>query len=123
MIFPVLLSVFILSTVICTAGILVLYLYVKDKYKYWSKRNVPHAKPVFPVGNLIGLKDYNINTVFQRIYEEGRDHRFYGIWQFHRPALVINDPDLIKKIMVADFMSFHDHGNYYNEKDDPLSGI
>ena len=122
MILPGLLSVLIFLIVTCIGGIILLYFYFQKQYKYWSDRNVEHAKPVFPFGNLIGLRDNSIHVVFKKIYEQAKDHRYYGFWQFHRPCLMINDPELIKNILVGDFMSFHDHGAYVNEEKDPLAG-
>lgn len=122
MIFTVFSSIFVLLIVTLLAVILVLYIYFQKQYKYWDERKVPHAKPVFPFGNLVGLNKYSTGDIYKNIYDEGKYERFYGFWQGHRPTLMINDPDLIKNVLVGDFMSFHDHGLYCNEKDDPLSG-
>lgn len=40
----------------------------------------------------------------------------------HTPHLIINDPELIRLIMVKDFNNFHDRGLYFNKKIDPLTG-
>lgn len=114
-----LLALVLISSLVITIG---LYLYFQKQFKYWSKRNVPHAKPSFPLGNLSGINKNPIGVIFKQIYDEGKDQRYYGFWQAHRPTLMINDPDLIKRILVGDFMNFSDHGVYFNEKDDPLSG-
>lgn len=102
------------------AALIALYIYFQKKFKYWDERNVPHAKPSFPFGNLNGKE--SLAVVFRKLYEESRHERYYGLWQLHRPSILINDPDLIKQVLVGDFMSFHDRGVYSNEKDDPLSG-
>lgn len=100
-----------------------LYLYFQKQYEYWDKKNVPHGKPVFPFGNLQGANKENLGVVLKRVYDEGKHHRFYGIWQFHKPTLMVNDLDLIKRVLVGDFMNFHDHGTYHNAEKDPLSGM
>lgn len=42
--------------------------------------------------------------------------RFPGVYLGFDPALVINDPDLIKQIMIQDFDHFVDRGIYKSEK-------
>lgn len=101
-------------------ALIALYIYFQNSFKYWARRNVPHAKPSFPLGN-INTK-VSLAIVFKDLYDECKHERYYGIWQFHRPGIMVNDLNLIKQMLVSDFMSFHDRGMYYNEKDDPLSG-
>lgn len=98
-----------------------LYIFFQKKFKYWSERNVPHGKPKFPLGTLSGSQQ-SLATTFKNVYDESKHERYYGIWQMHRPTLMVNDPELIKRILVGDFMSFHDHGVYFNEKEEPLTG-
>lgn len=82
---------------------------------------MPHGKPKFPFGSLSNKKESMAET-FKNVYDESKHERFYGIWMLHRPTLLVNDPELIKRILVGDFMSFHDHGSYFNEKEEPLTG-
>lgn len=60
------------------------------------------------------------NTVKEN-YEKFKHHRFHGIYMFHKPILMINDPELIRMIMIKEFNKFPDRGLYFNEKVDPLS--
>lgn len=55
-------------------------------------------------------------------YEKFKKHRFHGVYMFYQPILMINDPDLIRQVLIKDFNKFRDRGLYYNEKVDPLSG-
>lgn len=41
---------------------------------------------------------------------------FLGVYLGFDPALVINDPELIKQIMIQDFEHFVDRGIYKSEK-------
>lgn len=99
-----------------------LYIYFQFQFGYWKRRNVPHAKPSFPFGNLQGADKLNFGVIFKNLYDEGKHHRFYGTWKIHTPTLFINDLDLIKRVLVGDFMHFHDHDFFTDEKKDPLSG-
>lgn len=58
---------------------------------------------------------------FVRSYKKFKNCKFYGLYIFHRPVIVINDPNLIKAILVKDFNKFIDRGWYTNEETDPLS--
>lgn len=122
MIFSLLINIGVIAIGLLVLALTALYLFFQKQFKYWSKRNVPHSKPSFPLGSFSGLNHTHIGIIFKKLYDESKHHRYYGIWQLHSPVLFINDPDLIKKVLVADFMSFHDHGGYFNEKEDPLSG-
>lgn len=40
---------------------------------------------------------------------------------FHKPFLVINDPELIRLVLIKEFNKFPDRGLYFNDKIDPMS--
>lgn len=42
-----------------------------------------------------------------------------GLYEFFTPKLLIRSPELIKKVMVSDFSSFHDNEFYVQESLDP----
>lgn len=111
----------LLTIVVVALG--VLYVYFKRSFGYWSIRGVPHTKPKFPFGD-IGEANLtkNIGVVMKELYDKFPKERFFGMWFLNRPGLVVRDPELIKYVIVRDFMYFQDRGVYYNEKDDPLSG-
>lgn len=46
---------------------------------------------------------------------------FFGFWLFHRPAIMIRDPDLVKQILVKDFSHFHDRAVHLDKDADALS--
>lgn len=68
----------------------------------------------------VGTTD-NIATRINDIYNEFKDKCRAGFFMSVAPSLLITDPELAKTILIKDFSSFHDHGTYYNERDDPLS--
>jgi cytochrome P450 family 6 len=62
-----------------------------------------------------------LGEFFQKIYKITKKEKFCGVYFSYRPALVFNDLELIKDILIKDFTSFHDRGVYVNEKYDILS--
>lgn len=99
------------------------YLYVKNKYQYWEKKNVVHTETVFPFGSIKGaISQLTIGVVMKNLYERYRGEPFFGAWIFFTPTLFVRNPELVKNILVKDFNNFHDRGVYVNEKDDPLAG-
>ncbi|XP_060522640.1 cytochrome P450 9e2-like [Cylas formicarius] len=48
------------------------------------------------------------------------DYTYVGFDQFHKPTLLIRDPELLKQITVKDFDSFMDHSPLFSDQSDPL---
>ncbi|XP_038107240.1 probable cytochrome P450 6a14 [Culex quinquefasciatus] len=97
-------------------------LYVKHKFTYWSRRNVPFPEPNFPYGNFKELWKSSAATFSSKIYAQmAHSGRFFGLYFFLEPILVVTDLDLIKAIMIKDFAHFPDRGQYCNARDDPVS--
>ena len=51
-----------------------------------------------------------------------KQHPFHGYYVLFEPVISINDPDLIRDVLVKDFPHFCDRGWFFNEKVDPMSG-
>lgn len=93
-------------------------------HNFWSRRGFQQLRPKFLVGDigeLFRLKK-SIAEIYGRLYEISKEHKLVGLYFFYRPGLMINDPELIQKVLVKDFNHFTDHGLYVDEKHDPLSG-
>ncbi|KAF2894715.1 hypothetical protein ILUMI_11460 [Ignelater luminosus] len=54
------------------------------------------------------------------VYNSFPKERYFGIYQFLQPTLVIRDPELIKRIAVKDFETFPEHRTFVPEDVDPL---
>ncbi|XP_037812139.1 uncharacterized protein LOC119603923 [Lucilia sericata] len=103
---------------------LTLYFYLKYRYNYWTRYGVPQIPPTMLVGNLGPLLRLSKCSaqVIKDIYHhpEAKDKAIVGIYLFHTPALLIRDPELIKRILIRDFNKFC---NRYSNSDvlgDPL---
>ena len=103
----------------------VIYLGNKYFYSYWSKHGFTQCKPTFLVGDMssLVLQKESIGEFCMRLYTATKkEHKVLGIYLLTRPALLINDPVLVRDIMIKDFQYFHDRGLYVDEVNDPLSG-
>ncbi|XP_069675031.1 cytochrome P450 6k1-like [Periplaneta americana] len=111
------------AVIFLTSCVLLFHLYFQHKFSYWKKRGVPYAEPSMLFGNFKNcfLQKECVGQFFRRLYEQGSGHRFYGIYLFARPALILRDPELIKQILVKDFNIFYDRQVHSSAKSDPLS--
>ncbi|KAL9702162.1 hypothetical protein quinque_005680 [Culex quinquefasciatus] len=92
------------------------------KITFWSRQNVPFIKPQFPAGNFHEADQLSVADISVKQYNAMKDRgRFFGLYFFLQPLLMITDLDLIKTMLIKDFNSFPSRGVYYNARDDPLS--
>ncbi|NP_001166004.1 cytochrome P450 6CK11 [Nasonia vitripennis] len=102
--------------------IIVIYAYFKFViYDYWKRRGIPHDTPIIPVGNAFPLISGSIGNFIKQKYNKSKKYPVYGIYIFHMPLLLINDPNVIQLILIKEFNKFRDRGLYFNEKVNPLS--
>ncbi|XP_047097787.1 cytochrome P450 6k1-like [Schistocerca piceifrons] len=102
--------------------VLALYLRFQRGYQHWKRKGVPYEEPTFPFGNLgrslLGQKYYG--DVLRDLYEKAKGKRFIGFYSILRPVLLVRDPELIRRILIKDFASFHDRGVYLDDEE-PLN--
>ena len=89
-----------------------LYRWITKSFDKWQKEGVPHDKPSFPNGThsfLSGKKHLN-DFAFEdyKKFKMEQGHRVHGWFLLGKPALSINDPELLKQIQVKDFNHFVD---------------
>lgn len=103
-----------LIILICTVIILWLIMYIKKKYSYFKDRGILHPKPYWPLGNFwkVGLSVHFINRVNEiyRLFKGSA--KICGFYIFTIPVYIILDIEIIKNILVKDFESFHDRGQF-----------
>ncbi|EDS38449.1 cytochrome P450 71D6 [Culex quinquefasciatus] len=97
--------------------------FIKYKFSYWSRQNVPYIEPNFPYGNFKDSGRISIADISAQQYNEMKSRgQFFGMFFFLQPMVMITNLDLIKTILIKDFNYFPDRGVYHNLRDDPLSG-
>ncbi|XP_075144715.1 cytochrome P450 6g1-like [Haematobia irritans] len=105
-----------LLPVICICLIALLALWASWCYRknfgYWEKRNIPNVPGLFSgcLKDTLTLKTnfaYHLKSIYME--EKFQEEPVVGIYAFHRPALLIRDPDLLKSVFVKNFQNFPNH--------------
>ncbi|XP_012526853.1 cytochrome P450 9e2-like [Monomorium pharaonis] len=101
-----------------------LYYFVLSKLIYFKKLKIPHLQPIPVLGNMASFVFGRTSQVelIQKIYNLFPDTRYFGIYEFLTPIVVIRDPELISEIAIKKFDNFCDHNGFVNETLDPIAG-
>ncbi|KAG8333214.1 hypothetical protein J6590_005969 [Homalodisca vitripennis] len=99
------------------------YIYARIAYLYFKKRGIPFDTPTFPFGSLTSCLTLkcSISRVLADMYTKHKHYKLVGFFSFWQKDILINDPDIIRQVLVKDFEVFQDRGVYYNKQKDPLS--
>ncbi|XP_076257258.1 cytochrome P450 6a2-like isoform X1 [Rhynchophorus ferrugineus] len=99
--------------------------YYKSLFNYWKKKGVPYLKPTLPFGNATKffLNQQCIGELFMDVYLQMRRRgwKHGGMFFCGKPVYIPLDNEIVKKILVSDFINFPNHGLYIDESVDPLS--
>lgn len=106
------------------AALLVVVIYYANRYffSYWTRHGVPQGDSAILFGNIGGLflARKSLGEFFADFYKKFKQNQVHGLYFSYRPALIINDPEIIQEVMIKDFTSFHDRGLFIDPKVDPL---
>lgn len=91
---------------------------------YFKQRGIKYESPVPILGNMapVVLRRISMPEHFQRLYHRFSDVKYFGMFNFMNPVIVVRDPDLIASITVKNFDHFCDHRGFVNGDLDPLMG-
>jgi cytochrome P450 family 6 len=105
----------ILSIVIALSLALLTWLY--RHARYFKRVNLPYVKCIPILGSFFNLKGFyeTVRLLYNNPDVKGKP--VFGIFNFHKPALMVCDPELIKRITVKDFNSFSDRYASSNDHD------
>ncbi|PNF31078.1 Cytochrome P450 9e2 [Cryptotermes secundus] len=103
---------------------LILYLLGTWTQDHFSKKNVPHLKPVPFFGNVgpLALRMVSFPEFVLDLYNRFKGHKYGGVYEFFNPVFVLRDPELIKMVTVKDFEHFLDRRSPLSEEAEPLFG-
>lgn len=68
------------------------------------------------------MKRKHLGDHINELYRTHRTEPFLGIFIFHIPTLLVNDLELIKRVLIRDFNHFNSHGTNANDDFDPFGG-
>ncbi|XP_015600308.1 cytochrome P450 9e2-like isoform X1 [Cephus cinctus] len=110
-----------------TVGILVgfitvLYIYVKRHQNYFETMGIPYVNSHIIVGNRgpVIFKQMSYSEHIQSLYGSKPDVKYFGIYDFTSPAIMIRDLELIRDIGIKHFDHFVDHKRFSDPELDPL---
>lgn len=105
------------------AGCLALYFYYSlKKLKIFEDHGIPHKPPVPIFGNqapVIFRKIY-MGDLIEKLYYDNPKAKYFGLFDFMNPVIVLRDMELIKAITVKNFESFPNHKIFFDESFEPL---
>uniref|UniRef100_A0A8D8JY63 Probable cytochrome P450 9f2 n=3 Tax=Culex pipiens TaxID=7175 RepID=A0A8D8JY63_CULPI len=97
----------------CAVGgiVLLVYHYVSKKFEYFLSKPIPCPKPTFMFGNTASmmLRTQDAKEKVQELYNSFPDAKIMGFYNLLKPAFIVRDPEVIKKIGVKDFDYFMEH--------------
>lgn len=107
-----------------TVILVLLYFYIKKKFRYWADRGVPFLEPEIPFGNIRGLNSkISLAEFTENAYKKLKGKGILaGLYFYTKPVLFPLDLDLIKNILVKDFHCFSGRGWYVNKEADLGTG-
>ncbi|KAE8748194.1 Cytochrome P450 CYP6 [Frankliniella occidentalis] len=111
----------LLASACLLAGVL-LHLFYRRRYSHWRRRGVPGAEPSFPFGNYGAVAGGRANflQVTNSLAAAHRGVGYCGAFRWHKPVLLVWEPELVRQVLSADFASFHDRGPPA-DRGDPMS--
>ncbi|KAI8045313.1 probable cytochrome P450 6d4 [Drosophila gunungcola] len=112
------------SLVLLALSLLTLaWYYTRHHYDFWARRGFPYDKlSGIPFGCLdsVWRQEKSMGLAIYDIYRRSRE-RVLGIYLLFRPAVLVRDAELARRVLAQDFASFHDRGIYVDEEKNPLS--
>merc|ERR1712213_287145 len=92
------------------------YWWLCKKWAYWKENGIPGPTPSLPAGNFgaVMAMKVHLNDWLKDLYRQFPGEKFIGIYTFHAPVMVVNDPDMARQILVKDFNHFVDRDTEEN---------
>nr|CAH7766312.1 unnamed protein product [Callosobruchus chinensis] len=104
--------------------VIVIVIWLRRAYSYWSKKGVPGPEPRWIVGNLGSniIRQKSFGDIVTEVYRKYDGSPLVGIYRMLTPCLVVRDFDFLKTVEIKDFSSFHDNDIYVDMNADVILG-
>ncbi|XP_034110747.1 cytochrome P450 6a2-like [Drosophila albomicans] len=115
--------IFLIYFVIAISALVAYFIY--SNTTFWRNRGIPQDPPHPFYGNMIGFrKNRIVHNILEEYYNKYRKagHPFVGFNFLHKRSAFLMDIELAKNVLIKDFSNFADRGQFYNTRDDPLTG-
>ncbi|XP_011175441.1 cytochrome P450 9e2 [Solenopsis invicta] len=111
------------STLLLTILIASICYFILNKLLYFERRKIPHVQSIPILGNMAPfiLGRDSPTEILQKLYNRFSNAKYFGLYDFTRPTIVIRDPELISMITIKHFDNFCDHYGFVNETLDPIA--
>ncbi|KAF6215191.1 hypothetical protein GE061_009943 [Apolygus lucorum] len=115
-------SLEMIPLLIFVAAVLFL-VYDRLKFRHFALKGVQHQNPLPFFGHylpvVLGRKAPG--ELYDCHYQKYKDLPYFGVYEYHRPVLVVNDLSLVEHILVKDFSSFANHPRWVIDEDSYLN--
>ncbi|XP_017757740.1 PREDICTED: probable cytochrome P450 6a14 [Eufriesea mexicana] len=104
-------------------ALIAFYYYLTVNNNFWKNRGVPGPEPMVGFGNVqkLTLGKESLPDFLTRLYSEYKAERIFGIFLRRKPVLIVQDPELIKDVLIKDFSKFTNRGFLVSNPAVPLS--
>nr|AHJ10934.1 cytochrome P450 6FV2 [Chironomus kiiensis] len=102
----------------------IIYFADKHYHNYWTRHGIFQKVPTFLLGAVSEtiLLNQSFGEFITNNYNKFKNsQKVCGLYFAYRPALIVNDPELVQDVMIRDFNSFHNRGILFNYDVDPLA--
>jgi cytochrome P450 family 6 len=89
-------------------GLAAVFFWLRHRQSYFKRHGIEYIESYPILGNFFNTRGIYNNVEALYNQPKVKDLPFFGFFIFHKPALMINDPELIKRITVKEFSSFTD---------------
>lgn len=104
-------------------GVSLFYLYLRRSYAYWKNRGVPYEQPQILLGNLSFVMRKSVWEYFLGLRQKYSTNDYVGIFLGWKPTLVVQTPELARRILTKDFDYFQNRFIRSSYSTDPLGAL